>query len=127
MPITWIMMTRIYVVYRLAMVEFVETLLYLVLLGTCDSKQRRMSTVLNLCTVNSFKCKGISSKFSINGYPLLKCFLKVILPFACEKDAAKRSSGRKMVRKVYFSVGNLICLNNCSLHFVQCGLCYISI
>lgn len=81
------------------MVEFVETLLYLVHLGTCDSKRRRMSTVLNLLTI----------------LPSLKKFLLVLcpkgyLPFACEKDAAKRSSGRKMVSKVHLSVGNLMCL-----------------
>lgn len=30
--------------------------------------------------------------------------------FACEKDAAKRSSGRKMVSKVHLSVGKLMWL-----------------
>lgn len=51
--ITWVMITPMFVVYRLSMVEFVETLLYPVHLGTCDSKQRRMSTVLNLCITTS--------------------------------------------------------------------------
>jgi hypothetical protein len=36
------------IVSRLSMVGFVEILLYLVHLGTFDSKRRRMSTVLNL-------------------------------------------------------------------------------
>lgn len=52
-PITWLMIIQMYVVHRLSMVEFVETLLYLVHLGTCDSKQRRMSRVLNLCIIPS--------------------------------------------------------------------------
>lgn len=102
---TWLMITQMYVVYRLAMVEFVETLLYLVHLGTCDSKRRRMSMVLNLFTILS----GLKEF-------LLTTIAKVCpkgffyLFFACEKDAAKRSSGRKMVSKVHLSVGNLMCL-----------------
>lgn len=82
------------------MVGFVEILLYLVHLGTFDSKRRRKSTVLNLHIFPS----------SIKEFILWlsKCFLIVIyLPFTCEKDAKKRSSGRKMDRKVHFSVGNL--------------------
>lgn len=100
------MITQIYVVYRLTMVEFVETLLYLVHLGTCDSKQRRMSIVLDLFTILS-SVKEFLLSFFINELPLLKCFLKGIYLFACGKDAAKRSSGRKMVGKVHFSVGTV--------------------
>lgn len=59
------------------MVEFVETLLYLVHLGTCDSKQRRMSIVLDLFTILS-SVKEFLLSFFINELPLLKCFLKDI-------------------------------------------------
>lgn len=94
--------------YRLAMEGFVGTLLYLVPLVTCGSRQRKMSSVFLL---TSFSVQNYQLWF----FPLnLKCGLPLYASaddFVCfntKKDAEERSSRREMVWKICFSVGNLI-------------------